>query len=291
MTTELSTERLAEAVTGWLGARCSTFHPDCVCCQAWAEIEAIKLINRGIAPNGEPLRSAVVDDAAVERALRAFYHDAPEVLHPSSSALEDDLGRWTSDMRAALTAAALVPDHVAEAGKVELRYNGEGYSVVSPASGKVEPVAWRWKDWYPADVPFERKRWNYSEQGPDEDSKECLWDSLVLLSHLQAAEAERDEARLECRNYMRIFDAAQARAEAAEAEVSKLKAQVETARVALEPFATSYMAGVIDTVADAADVHLTADFGDDLLEDYLEIGAFRAAAEALRALDEVNDGQ
>lgn len=81
--------------------------------------------------------------------------------------------------------------------------------------------------------------------------------------------------------------------QSAEAEVSKLKAQVETARAALQPFAASYMAGVIDTVPDLADVKLSAHFGGDLeLEDYLPVGEFRAAAQALRALsDEVNDGQ
>lgn len=157
-------------------------------------------------------------------------------------------------------------------------------------TGLVEPVAWQHRVFFP-----DTRKWSGWRDGKhdallDNDYEER---PLVLLSQLQAAEAERDASGLECRNYMRLFDIVQARAEAAEAEVSKLKAQVETARVALQPFATSYMAGVIDTVPDLADVKLSAHFGADLeLEDYLAVGEFRAAAQALRALsDEVNDGQ
>lgn len=52
-----------------------------------------------------PAPATVVSDAMVERALRAFYHDADGVLRPTSDDDKDDLRRWTSDMRAALVAA------------------------------------------------------------------------------------------------------------------------------------------------------------------------------------------
>lgn len=41
-----------------------------------------------------------------------------------------------------------------------------------------EPVAWRYKDWYPENVPYDEKEWHFSSTGPDEDRKECLWEPL-----------------------------------------------------------------------------------------------------------------
>ena len=36
------TTRIEEAVTDHFGVRCEAFDPDCMSCQAWAEIQAIK---------------------------------------------------------------------------------------------------------------------------------------------------------------------------------------------------------------------------------------------------------
>jgi hypothetical protein len=59
-------------------------------------------------------------------------------------------------------------------------------------------VGWRWKDWYPKDVPWSEKHWNYSDTGPDEDGKECLWEPLYT-SPVQTREDGIREAVALCR--------------------------------------------------------------------------------------------
>jgi len=203
-------------------------------------------------------------------------------------------------------------------------------------TGLVEPVAWRVSavdrpDQY-FDTDGEADQWANSPGVLD-----SVVTPLVLLSQLQAAEAaqlryvavdhtgcvytaESQELAIEiakriqrtavetaeaergcdpdgCKDHIEAFSA---RAEAAEAEVSKLKAQVETARVALEPFAAA-IAGYDAYWAEQTGGQGHPDGEDEDKATYLggvgdyydlvPLGAFRTATQALRALDEVNDGQ
>lgn len=158
-------------------------------------------------------------------------------------------------------------------------------------TGLVEPVAWmhptaKWPC-SSFNVVMNHCRVDGADGGPV---------PLVLLSQLQAAEVEIERQQgivssSEAERY-RSCSELLIRAEAAEAEVSKLKAQVETARVALKPF-SNFAEALADLVPDEISIGIFAGgamrFGPS---GGASVGDMRTASAALRALsDEVNDGQ